>query len=200
MPCGVLNSPGPLPRFVPTSLAMFPSLSVPGYVGRLEELARPRRRCGLSRVHARATHPFTDRFVPAAQNQLDLVIRPELHDFIGAVVDEPDVVLSIDPDRVRPGLRVQALSNLFEERTVWIELEEPRHARLEDRGAIVRAGARIDEDVLLRIQGDAGGFTDVEVLWHLDNILDVERNVRSRLWCRRWRGRSLLLRTHTCRE
>ena len=92
----------------------------------------------------------------------------ELHDLVGRDVDRPDVVLRIDAQADRRVEAVDVLAPFADELAVAIEQEQPR-AAVRERAVVAErrigmAGARVDEDLALRIGADAGDFADVDVL------------------------------------
>jgi hypothetical protein len=76
------------------------------------------------------------------------------------LIDSPDVVLGIDPHGVRHRETVQALSDLSDEVSRRIELEEPRGL----------AAAGVDEDVILRVPRHADTLAHVEVGRQLEKV------------------------------
>ena len=131
---------------------------IPGHVGRPVEVVaghagsngrrwRARRRAPAPR-HVRAPPPpspsaprgaatagTVDRFRLAAHRHHDAALGIELDDHVRSFVDDPDVVLWIDAHRVREDEAVEALADLADELARRIELEQPRGAARERRGA-----------------------------------------------------------------
>jgi len=83
----------------------------------------------------------------------------ELDDLVGRLVDDPDIVLGIDAHLLGEHEAVDALSNLADERSVVVELEQSRAAMDEDPRPAERrgrmAGPRIDENVAPGVGGDS---------------------------------------------
>ena len=90
--------------------------------------------------------------------------RVELDDLAGRLVDRPDVVLRIDPQTDRRVEAVDVLPQLALELAVPVELQQARAAARERAVVAERrvrmAGARVDEDLALRILPDAADFAD----------------------------------------
>ena len=164
-----------LPR--PSATKMLPC-GVPGDIGRtVEDILRllPRRQRGRRRrrrLHRRPGRAGTRRIVTASalrpSSRRDAALRIELHDHVGHLVDDPDVVLRIDADLRGEQEAVEALADLARELAVAIELEQPRSAMRERarRGHRDRrmAGARVDEDVAARIRRHAADFAEIDVV------------------------------------
>ena len=148
---------------------------------------RARRRHGLpaadrralqapaaSRAAARRAGAHGDRFRLAAHHQLNAAVGIELDHLRRSAIDDPDVVLRIDAHRLRVVEAVDADADLADELAGLIELEQPRAglvegARRADR-RVRRAGARVDEDVPLRVGRDAGRLAQVDVVGQLQQI------------------------------
>ena len=64
------------------------------------------------------------RFGAPTKHLEDPTARTELCCHAGAVVDEPDIVLRVDPDRVSRRLKVEVTADFPDERTVGSELVE----------------------------------------------------------------------------
>ena len=154
--------------------------------------AAPRRRRapGAPRVHPaaprrrRLRRPHGDRFRLSAEHERDAPLGIELHDLVGRRVDRPDVVLRIDAQADRRVEAVDVLPELAHELAVRIELEQPRSAARERAVVAERrvgmAGARVDEDLSLRIRADAADFADEDVGRRLQQIgVGVERDLRN---------------------
>src|SRR3989449_186628 len=90
----------------------------------------------------------------------DTAFGIELNDHVGAFVGSPNVVVPDDLDGVGEGPGVEMVANLAEEFSVARELEELRSARA--IGGTGGIAAREDEDVAFGIDGDAGGFTEMD--------------------------------------
>ena len=113
---------------------------------------------------------FVGSFLLAAKDHNDATFRIELDDHVGAFVGNPNVVVPIDLDGVGEGPGVEMVADLAEEFSVSGELEELRSARAV--GGTGGIAAREDEDVALRIDGDAGGFTEMKVRRKLQEVGD----------------------------
>src|SRR6185369_7498428 len=100
-----------------------------------------------------------DRFRLAADRHQDAAVGIELHDDVRGLVDHPDVVLGIDAYDVREHEAVDADADLADVRALVIELEQTRAVMREDPRSAERGGrrpgARVYEDVSLRVGGDA---------------------------------------------
>ena len=96
-------------------------------------------------------------------------LRVEFDDHVGALVGGPDVVVLIDAHRMgeRPGIEI--LADLADELAVGTELQDLRGG-VAERQAGARAAARVDEDVALGVDGDAGNFTEIHVVRQLQQI------------------------------
>ena len=130
------------------------ALRVPGHVGRPAEqvLLRRRRR-------QRAVEGALDRLGPPAEHHHDAALGVELDDHVRPLVHDPDVVVLVDADRVRELEAVEALADLADEVAVLVELEQARVA-----------AARVDEDVALRIGGDADALAEIQVRRQLEEV------------------------------
>ena len=144
------------------------ALGVPGHVARPVELIAGAAGSGwrISAPASTATtsgrrrrgrrHPHGDRFRLPAHHHQDAAVGPELDDLVRSFVDDPDVVLRVDADRVREEEAVDALPDLTHERAGLIELEEPRaavreDARVAETGRRI-AGAGVDEKMPGRVR------------------------------------------------
>ena len=112
--------------------------------------------------------PHADRFRLAPEHQRDAALGVELHDLVGALVDRPDVVLRIDAQAERGVEAVDVLAPLAHELAAGVELEQARAVAVEravvaERG-VGMPGARVDEDLALRIGADAADFADEDVV------------------------------------
>ena len=152
------------------------ALRVEGHVGRLEEVPGARwryRGVGWDRWFA---EPLEDRLVAAPKRELEPAVRAELHDKIGAVVDEPDIVVAVHAHRVGPRLRVEVPADLPDEASVGPKLEELRAFPLQDRCArSARPG--VHEYVALRVQCHAGDLSEIQVVRQLERFGHFERNL-----------------------
>ena len=101
------------------------------------------------------------RFGAAAKYLEDLAAWTELCRHARAVVDEPDVVLRVDPDRVSPGFKVEVTADFTDERTVGRKLVERCGTRTDERG--FRSGAAINEDVAVRVDCYPSRLTEIEI-------------------------------------
>ena len=143
---------------------MLPCVSKATSVGRPKVPPRPAPAPGLASrprsvcARPRGTLEVIDRFVLAAEHQGDQPLRVELHHHVRAFVDHPDVVFLVDADGVREGEAVGVLAPFLDELAGLVELEELRRLRAARRAGV--AAARVDEQVLLRVDGDAFGFAD----------------------------------------
>ena len=152
----------------------------------------PRRRrtaAGLRRQvrrdRRRRTGADVDRFRLAAEHERHAPFGVELHDLVGALVDRPDVVLRIDAQPDRGVEAVDVLSELAHELAGRVELEQPRAVAIERPVVAERrvrmAGARVDEDLSLRIRSDAADFADEDVVGRLQQVgIRIERDFRDR--------------------
>jgi len=136
-----------------------------------------------------------DRLRLAADRHQDAAVLVELHDQVGGLVNHPDVVLRVDTDDVREHEAVDADPDLADEGALVVELEQARAAVREDARPAERGGrrprARVDEDVALRVGGDARHFTEIQLVGQLQEVRHrVERNLGNR----QLRAAELLLR------
>ncbi len=109
-----------------------------------------------------------DRLRLATQGHELAAIRRELDDHVRAFVDHPHVVLRIDTNRVRRQEPINLCADLVHILSVPVELEQPRTTMDEvacgaDRHELA-SGARIDEQVPLRIRCNAGDLPEIQVL------------------------------------
>ena len=147
---------------------------------------RPRRRRRRRSAAAAGCAGRTrDRFRLAAEHERDAALGVELHHLVGAGVDGPDVVLRIDAQTDRGVEAVDVLPELAHELAGLVELEQPRAAAIERAVVAERrvrmAGARVDEDLALRIGADAGDLADVDVGRRLQQVgVGVERESPAR--------------------
>ena len=119
-------------------------------------------------------------FLLAPEHHGDPAFRVEPHDHVRALVDRPDVVVAVDPHRMRERPGIKVLADLADEGAVRPELEQLRGGRAVGRPRGV--AAREDEYVALRIDRDAGHLAEVEIGRELDRIGHrLERNFRHRL-------------------
>src|SRR2546429_6373713 len=111
----------------------------------------------------------------ASEHHRDATFRIELHDHVRALVDNPDVVIFIDADIVRKRPGVKVVADLTYEFAGLIEFEQ-----LGSGGAIGRAAgvtAIEHKDVLFRVEGDARGLTQINIVGQFQEInVAVERN------------------------
>jgi hypothetical protein len=99
------------------------------------------------------------RLRPAAHGHHNAALGIEFDDHVGAFVDGPDVVPRVDSDGVSEHESVEAFADLADEGPGLVELEEARPlAPCED------------EDVSLRIAGDADAFAGVQVGGKLQKV------------------------------
>ena len=128
----------------------------------------------LRRPPAAVGWPDADRFRLPTEHEPDAAIGIELHHLIGGDIDRPDVVLRIDAQADRRVEAVDVLAPFADEVAAAIEEEQPR-AAVRERAVVAErrigmAGARVDEDLALRVGADAGHFADVDVLRGLQQI------------------------------
>src|SRR2546425_4760381 len=126
---------------------------------------RKRRLDVLERLGA-----FIGGFLLAAEDHDDATIGIELDDHVRAFVGDPDVVVLIDFDGVgeRPG--VEVVADFAEEFSVGSKFEELRGS-----GGVGGAGggaARENGDVAFRIDGDTGGFAEINIGGELQGVGD----------------------------
>ena len=105
-------------------------------------------------------------FTPANGHQ-HLALGAELDQHVGALVHRPDVVLGVDAHGMRKGKAVVAAANLADEHAERAVFEQPR-----------LVGAVIDEDVALRVGGNAHVLAGVNPRRVLEEVRD--RFVRNR--------------------
>ena len=101
----------------------------------------------------------------AAEDHHDAAGRIELDHHVGAFVGDPDVVVFVDADGVGVGPGIEIVANLAEVRAVGGKLQ-----KLGGACTVRRAGgvaSREYEDVTLGVDGDAGGFSEIDVRWEL---------------------------------
>src|SRR5439155_1727638 len=104
------------------------------------------------------------------------------------LVDDPEIVVLVEPHAVRVTEPVHTLSDLSNELTGLIELEQLRRRVAVERPA--RRAARViqDDDVSLRVDGDGEQLAEVHVGRNLQEVgRRVEwnrRHARAR-WCLR---------------
>src|SRR5712664_3607128 len=132
---------------------------VPRDVGYLAEHSidgRKRRLDLLERFGA-----FVGSFLLAAEDHDDAAFGIELDDHVRAFIRDPDVVVLVDFDGVREGPGVEVVADFAEKFSVGSEFEELRGTR--SIGGAGAVGTGEDEDVSFRIDGDAGGFAEMEI-------------------------------------
>ena len=131
-------------------------------------LQAPRRcrstaRRSSARRHAGAG-PERDVLRLSAEHHQEPAVRIELHDHVRSGVDDPDVVLRIDAHLLGEVDAVDALADLLDELAGLIELKQARAAVIEGPLVAERrdrvAGARVDEDMALRVGRHAGDFAE----------------------------------------
>jgi hypothetical protein len=129
----------------------------------------------------RSAHGDVFRFT--AKHKRDPAGGVELQDLVRRGVNGPDVVLRIDAQTDGGIEAVDILSELADELSGLVELEQSRPA-VHERPVVAKrrvgmAGARVDVDLTLRIRAHAGHFADVEVSRRLQEIRNrLERNLR----------------------
>jgi hypothetical protein len=137
-----------------------------------------------ARRHAGA-RPQSDVLRLSAEHELEAAVGVELHDLVRSGVDDPDVVLRIDADLLREVDRVDALSDLLHELAGLIELKDARAVVIEGPFVAERrhgmAGARVDEDVPLRVRRHAGDFAVRRQREHVGVcvVIDVGHRLRA---------------------
>jgi hypothetical protein len=97
------------------------------------------------------------------------VVLVELDDHVRALVGGPDVVVPVDAHGVRERPCVKVLADLTDEVALRRELQELRGGIAVGRAG-AGAAARVDEDVALRIDGDAGRLAEMHVRRHLQDV------------------------------
>ena len=122
-------------------------------------VGRPNRYFSGGAGRQRAVERPRDRLRPSAEHHHDPSLGVELDDHVRPLVDDPDVVLRIDPHGVRELEAVQTLADLAHEGPVLIELEQTRVA-----------AAVVDEHVSLRVGGDADAFAEIQVGRQLEEV------------------------------
>ena len=115
-----------------------------------------------------------------SQVQRDVSRRVELDDGVGALVDDPHVVVLVEPDRVRVAEAIHALADLADEVPVVIELEQLRRCVAVERTRRGGAGVIQHDEVAHGVLGHGKCLTEI----HLGRVLEVvrhrhERNHRS---------------------
>ncbi len=161
-----------------TAAAVTAATASRGVRGRL---ARPACRPGRHQRQRRHAH----RFRLAAENHLHAPVGIELDHLRRRLIDDPDVVLRIDAHLLRLQQTVGALADLPDELAGLVELQQPgsavRHrARGAERDRRI-AGARVEEDVALRIGRHAGRFPHVNGVGEPQQIgARLERNLGNR--------------------
>ena len=94
---------------------------------------------------------------------------------INSVGDTAVSAVVAELDGVREGEAVGVLTPFLHEGVLLVELEQVRSLRATRRAGV--AGAREDEEVLLRVDGDAFGFTDGVAGRHQRQFDGIERNL-----------------------
>jgi hypothetical protein len=103
---------------------------------------------------------------------------------VRADIDRPHSVLCIDAQAVGDVESVDVLTELAHVLPVAVELKELR-TTVEERSGIPKrgdgvTGARVDEDLSLRVRPDARHFSYHDVKWCAQKIDRVERDFRNR--------------------
>ncbi len=111
--------------------------------------------------------------------------RVELHHVAGHLIDDPDVVLRIDADLLGEHEAVACLSDLANEFSGSIELEQARSTVRERPRAAERhgrmAGSRVHEDIALGVRRHATDFPQVDVIGERQRTCGgIERDLRYR--------------------
>ncbi len=155
---------------------------IPGDVGGLTEAAVDRRQRRLGVLERMGVG--VGGFRLAAEHHRDLaVLVVELDDHVRALVGGPDVVVLVDPHRMRERPGVEVLADLADELAVRREFEELRGG-VAVGGAQAAAAARIDEHMAFRVHRDARRFTEIHVGRQLQEIRHgIERDLRHAFLC-----------------
>ena len=140
----------------------------PGHVGRLAEAAVLVRQ-RLFRVALVGLGFGVGRLGLAPEHHRHPALRVELDDHVGAFVGGPDVVVLVDAHSVRERPGVEILADLADEFALGIELQDLRGG-VAVRRTGARSAARIDEDVALGVDRNAGGLAEVHVVGQLQQI------------------------------
>ena len=100
---------------------------IPGHIGDLAEQAVDgrKRRIGM----LKGMSALIGCFGLAAQHHHRAALGRELHHHVRALVGDPDIVLSVDPDRMGEGPGIKILSDLPEVIAVLVEFQKLRSAR-----------------------------------------------------------------------
>ena len=100
-------------------------------------------------------------FLFASEHHLDPALGIELDHHVRALVGDPDIVVGVDLHcvRERPGIKVVA--DLPQIIAVGVKLEELRRRRAVGRAG--RGASMQHEDVVLRIERDAGNLAQIEI-------------------------------------
>src|SRR2546422_4816398 len=132
---------------------------IPSHVRNLAEHAIDRSKGWLDVLERLGA--FVGGFLLATEDHHDAAFGIELDNHVGAFVGDPDVVVLIDFDGVGEGPGVEVVADFAEEFSVGSKFEELRGS-----GGVGGAGgvaAREDEDVAFRIDGDTGGFAEINI-------------------------------------
>ena len=170
-PVGDVDVAGGVPRHVGGTAERGPGRALAGTACRCAPLtpaAAWAARAGPGRAFRtwrRRTHQHRLGLAPEHERHAALAV--ELHDLAGADVDGPHVVLRIHAQADRGIEAVDVLAQFAHELAGGVELEQARAVAVE--GAVVAergvgvAGARVDEDLALRVGAHAAHFADVRV-------------------------------------
>ncbi len=134
---------------------------VPSHVGDLSEHSVDGRKRRLGMLQWLGA--FVGGFEFAPENHDDAAFGIELDDHVRAFVGDPDVVVSVYSNGVREGPSVEVVADFTEKFSVGIELQELRGSGSVGGAGGIAAGE--DEDVAFRIDGDADGFSEMDVGW-----------------------------------
>src|SRR5262249_1409642 len=108
----------------------------------------------------------------------------EHDDHVRTLVDSPDVVVLVYPDRVGFRPPIKALADFADEIALGIELEQLRRSRGVG-GTGSRIPTRKDKNISLRIHGYTGNLAEIHAGRELEKVRHgIERNFRHALLCK----------------
>src|SRR5207245_1890458 len=96
-----------------------------------------------------------------AKDQDDAAFGIELDHHVGTFIRDPDVVVLVDFDGMSEGPGVEMMADFAEKFSVGRKFEELRGSGTVGGAGRVAAGE--DEDMAFRIDGNAGGFAEINI-------------------------------------